>query len=109
MQVATNMTPAQAQAYQKYVSERAIRERENQQAQAQTEQHQAAAKARYQAHRLNQIHTAKQDYECECCGKTIPKGTQYRRQNIPVGFGFMEGTHFTQRITHLVCSMEATQ
>lgn len=109
MQVASNMTPAEQASYEQYKAQREAKQKENQIAQQQLTQHQTLAKARYEAARLNEIHTAKKDYECECCGKTIPKGTQYRRQNIPTGYGFLEGTHYTQRITHLVCNMGAKQ
>ena len=73
--------------------------------QAQRDAANQAAKARYQAARLNEIHTAQKEYVCECCGKAIAKGTEYRRANIPTGYGHFEGTHFQQRITHLVCAI----
>jgi len=109
MQVASNMTPAEAKVYAEYKAKQAAQQAENQLLEQQKQQHQEAAKARFQAARLNEIHTATKDYECQCCGKTIPKGSQYRRQNIPVGFGFVEGTHYQQRITHLVCVVGAKQ
>jgi hypothetical protein len=70
---------------------------------------QEAAKAKFAAARLNEIHTATKEYICECCGRTIPKGIEYRRQKISVGYGFLEGTHYQTRITHLVCTAEAKQ
>ena len=95
--------------FQAYVMDREGKQRlsilEEEEIQRQRNQLKTYVRAKVEATRLNEIHTAKKEYLCECCGKAIQKGTEYRRQNIPIGYGFMEGTHYQQRITHLVCSI----
>lgn len=101
-----NVTPEQIAAFEAARKSRAAEnEREWNQAQQQRQAQNEAAKQRYQAARLNEIHTAKDTYTCELCHKPIQEGTRYRRQNIPVGNGWPEGVHYQQRITHLVCNV----
>lgn len=97
-------------AVAKYKAEKAQRDQKNAEAEAQLAQEKTIREAFYadksEKQRLSEIHTAAKDYKCECCGKPIEAGTQYRRQNIPTGYGIPEGTHYTPRITHTVCTIE---
>ena len=99
------------QRYQEYLVEKSKKDAETAELETQRRALQAATKTRWEATRLAQIHTAEQDYVCECCNKLIPEGTQYRRQNIPVSYGFVSAskntTRYVARITHVVCSVEA--
>jgi hypothetical protein len=82
---------------------------EHAQLDAERKAQQARIHTEVQATHLNEIHTHKKEGEllCENCSKTIPQGAKYRQQKIPIGYGFLEGTHFRYRITHLVCCVEA--
>lgn len=94
-----------AEILAQYHAEKAKRDAENQALDQETLERRTLIQAKINAMRLNEIHVATKDYMCQCCGKTISKGSQYRRSNIPTGYGALEGTHYTQRITHLVCAI----
>jgi hypothetical protein len=99
-----NVTPEQIQAFEAArKAKTAEAQRKYEQLEQQRKDFQAAVKAKVEAARLSQIHTAQEDYVCDHCGKTIPEGTRYRRQRIVTGYGFPEGNHYDTRITHLVC------
>ena len=107
-----DLTPEKIAAFEAArKNKQAMNEAQYQQIKQQRQAQQEAAKAKFAAARLNEIHTHTKDTElfCDGCSKLIPRGAQYRRQNIPVGYGFLEGTHYTQRITHIVCTAEAKQ
>lgn len=93
------------QRYQEYLKQRERQKAMYAEVDKQRQELQSTIKAKVAATRLNEIHTAQDEYICECCGKAIPEGTRYRRQNIPNGSGWPEGVHFTQRITHLICNV----
>ena len=98
------------QRYQEYLKQREQRQAEQAQLDAQAQTLKVAATENIEKKRLSEIHTAKKEYVCECCGKLIAKGMKYRRQSIPVAYGFVSSvkttTQYVQRITHLVCSVE---
>lgn len=100
-----NVTPEQIQAFEAArKAKTAEAQRKYEQLEKQRKDFYAAKTAQVEAARLNQIHTAQNDYICDNCGKTIPQGTRYRRQKIIVGYGFPEGVHYGEpRKTHLVC------
>jgi hypothetical protein len=97
------------QRYREYLAKKEAAKTENAQLEQQHKAQQAFIKAKVEATRQNEIHTATQDYQCDNCGCTIPTGTQYRRANIKVGYGHFEGYHYRQRITHLICNVGGTQ
>lgn len=106
MQVAKNLSPEIAAQYNKFLARKAVQDKVDAEIKAQWVARRTAIQAQVEATRLNEIHTAQKEYICENekCGGIIAKGTRYRRQNIPVGYGYFEGTHFQTRITHLVCA-----
>jgi type II secretory pathway pseudopilin PulG len=93
------------QRYREYLAKKEVAKAETLQLEQQRKAQEAYIKAKVEATRLNEIHTATQDYQCENCDRTIPAGSQYRRANIKVGYGHFEGFHYRQRITHLICNV----
>ena len=99
-----NLSPErQAELLAEYHRKKQEREATDAKLKAERTAQQTYIKAQVEATRLNEIHTATKDYVCQNCGIKIPKGTRYRRGKVPVGFGWAEGTHYAERVTHLVC------
>lgn len=102
MQVATNLPPAIQAQYEKYLAERAQREATLAKLDNERQQQQAYIQAKVHAAHMNEIKTANETLTCDNCGKPIPQGTQYRRQNILVKVDWPTNK-YAYANKHLVC------
>jgi hypothetical protein len=90
------------QRYQEYLAEKAQREATHAKLDSEREQQQAFIKAKVQAAHMNEIKTANEELTCDNCGKPIPEGTQYRRQNILIKVDWPTNK-YAYANKHLVC------